>query len=319
MLSVSVIIPAYNRERLLGQTLESVLAQTYTDYEVIVVDDGSTDGTRRVAESYVPRFAGRLRCGSQPNQGLSAARNTGCREAKGRLLAFLDSDDLWKPEKLAVQVPVLDADASIGMVSSMAEVVDVQNARVLRIKPEQRPGTTLRELIERGTAPPSTFVARREAMEQVGYFDATITKGLEDLDLGFRLAAAGWKLVCLEHPLIRYRLHDANLSSEPVGTYRGYAQAYEKLLTLRQGEIPRAQVRRLAAKYHYLFGTALLRQGGVAAALGELARAVRLSPLVGLSFSRPDGPWWQRWALVMKPYAALCSVGVSCLVNGRRS
>ncbi len=317
--TVSVIIPAYNREQLIGPTLESVLAQTYTDYEVLVVDDGSTDGTRAVAESYVQKFRGRLRCISQPNQGLSAARNTGCRAAAGRLLAFLDSDDLWKPEKLALQVPAIDADPSIGLVSSMAEVVDAQNTRVLRIKPEQRPGTTLRELIDRGTAPPSTFLARREAMEQVGGFDAAITKGLEDLDLGFRLAAAGWKLVCLEQPLIRYRMHETNISSEPVGTYRGYAQAYGKLLAHRQVDIPRAQVRRLAAKYRYLYGTALLRQGSFAAALGELWRAVRIWPLVGLSFRRPDGPWWQSGMLVMKPYAALCGLGVSCLMNGRKS
>jgi len=314
MPSVSVIIPAYNRAHLIGEALESVLAQTYRDYEVIVVDDGSHDETWRVVRSYSHRFGGRLFYVFQQNQGLSGARNTGCRFASGRWLAFLDSDDLWKPEKLTLQVPLIESDPTIGLVSSMAEVVDAGGA-VLRIKPARPPGNTLEEMITRGTAPPSTFLVRREAIAEVGYFDPLIKRGLEDLDLGFRLAAKGWKLVCLEQALIHYRLHDTNLSAEPVGTYQGYVRAYEKLLMLPQGQVPRRVVRRLAGKYHYLLGTAYARRREGRAAFVEVLRAIQRAPLVGLMFATDRHSWWRRWALALKPYAAVCGLGVYALTH----
>jgi len=291
-----------------------VLAQTYQDYEVIVVDDGSSDETYHVVRRYTSRFNGGLFYIFQDNQGLSGARNTGCRFASGRYLAFLDTDDLWKPEKLARQVPVLASDPSIGLVASMAEVID-ETGTVLRIKPHTPPGCTLKELVTRGTAPPSTFVVRREAIAGVGYFDPLIKRGLEDLDLGFRLAAAGWRLVCLEEPLIRYRLHASNLSSEPVGTYQGYVRAYEKLLALPQEEIPQRTVRGLIGKYRYLLGTAYLHQHDARKALSEYLRAIRIAPLVGLMFATDRHAWWQRWMLALKPYAAVCGVGLASVVG----
>lgn len=309
---VSVIIPAYNRAELLGPTLESVLAQTYTDYEVIVVDDGSQDATGPTVQAYVPQFNGRLFYVYQHNQGLSGARNTGCRLARGRYLAFLDSDDLWKPEKLATQVPVLAADPRLGLVASMAEVID-EAGQVVRVKPETPPGDTLAEMVERGTAPPSSFVARREAMAQVGWFDPAIRLGLEDLDLGFRLAAAGWRIRTLPQPLIRYRLHDANLSAEPIGTYQGYVRTYEKLLASRPASVPRRQVRRLVGKYRYLLGTAHWRRRQARAGLPHVLRAVQVEPLIGLAFAG-GAPWWQRISSAIKPYLAACRMGAAALV-----
>lgn len=313
---VSVIVPAYNRADLIGPTLESVLAQTYAEYEVIVVDDGSRDATAAAVKSYAPRFGDRLFYVYQKNQGLSGARNTGCRLARGRYLAFLDSDDLWKPEKLAVQVPVLDADPRLGLVASMAEVVN-DAGEVLRIKPQTLPGDTLAEMVARGTAPPSSFVARREAMAEVGWFDPAIRLGLEDLDLGLRLAAAGWRIRTLPQPLIRYRLHETNLSAEPVGTYQGYVRTYEKLLASRAAGVPRRQVRQLVGKYRYLLGTAHWHRRQPRAGLPHVLRAVAASPLIGLTFAN-GGPWWRRIGSAAKPYVAACGMGAAALMHPDR-
>ena len=114
MVKVSVIIPAYNGDRYLGSAIESVLAQTYRDYEIIVVDDGSTDNTAQVAQQY----KNDVRYLSQTNQGVAASRNFGLAAALGDYIAFLDQDDLFLPYKLASQVELLDRDANLGMVNS---------------------------------------------------------------------------------------------------------------------------------------------------------------------------------------------------------
>ncbi len=285
---VSVVIPTYNRAAYVSEALQSVLAQTYADYEVIVVDDGSTDQTRGIVEAFVARDPKRVRYVYQANGGLSAARNTGCRLAQGRYVGLLDSDDLWKPQKLAIQLPHLERDPQVGLVSARAEAVDAANSRVLHLKPQQPAGTTLREMIAQGTQPPSSFLVRREAGESIGWFDPAIRRGIEDVDFCFRLART-WRFVCLEEPLIRYRLHTTNLSSEPIGTYEGYVQTYEKLLTTPDPRVPRGVAKHYLAKYLYLLGTAQRRIGSPAARR-HIWRALQLNPWVGWSLDS-----WQSW------------------------
>ncbi len=304
--NVSVIIPTYNRADLIVEAIHSVLAQTYQDLELIVVDDGSTDGTREAVAPYVQRSNGRVRYVYQENQGLSAARNTGCRLARGQYLAFLDSDDLWKPEKLAVQVPVLDADPTVGLVSSMAETIDARNTRVLGRKPKHPAGTTLREMVTQGTQPPSSFVVRREAIEGIGCFDPEIRRGFEDVDLCFRLARR-WKFVCLNDVLIRYRMHESNLTWDPIGTYEGCVQTYRKLLAAPGGGIPRVAARRMLAKYRYLLGATLRRRGALRQARAELTEAFRLWPFVGWMLGDAE-PLWRRALNLTTSYGIAASL-----------
>jgi len=119
--TVSVVIPAYNQSQYLAAAIRSALAQTYEDIEVLVVDDGSTDDTRRVATSFDDS---RVRYIYQNNAGLAAARNTGIRHARGSVLTFLDSDDLFLPEKLALLCGTLDANPRLGMVAGQAILID---------------------------------------------------------------------------------------------------------------------------------------------------------------------------------------------------
>ena len=114
---VSVIIPTYNREKYIAETINSVLDQTFSDYEIIVVDDGSADNTERLIRE---QFADEVIYLSKPNGGPASARNMGMRVAKGEYIAFLDSDDLWLPEKLAIQTRFMDAHPEIGLTYSWA-------------------------------------------------------------------------------------------------------------------------------------------------------------------------------------------------------
>src|SRR5262245_59492249 len=112
-LTVSVIIPAYNVAPYIAETLDSLWAQTYSDYEAIVVNDGSTDETEQVITPYLERFGGKLIYVRQENRGLPGARNTGMRQARGRYLALLDGDDVWLPDYLTTLVALIEADPTI--------------------------------------------------------------------------------------------------------------------------------------------------------------------------------------------------------------
>ena len=127
--TVSVIIPTYNRESLLPRALDSVVAQTFNDWEIVLVDDGSTDGTARVASRYADRLADRFLYLRQENQGSSSARNYGIDASRGRFVAFLDSDDEFLPTKLRRQIELFDRRPELGFVYSDYAFVDVDAVR----------------------------------------------------------------------------------------------------------------------------------------------------------------------------------------------
>ena len=190
MPQVSVIIPTYNRADLLRQAIESVLAQTYRDFEIIVADDGSTDQTADV----VAQFGGAVTCISLPHRGLPAAtRNGGLRAACGELIAFLDSDDLFFPHKLALQVAALETHSEVGMVYS--------NGRFFRDDPDQPTGHVqdglptpsgriFADLLRGNMLAPPVVLIRRACLDRVGPFDEQPDFHVgEDFDLWLRIAA----------------------------------------------------------------------------------------------------------------------------------
>jgi glycosyltransferase involved in cell wall biosynthesis len=212
--TVSAIITSYNYGRFLGAALESVLSQTYPAHEIIVVDDGSTDDTAQVAA----RYAGRgVRYLYQENRGASAARNLGIRNSSGALIAFLDADDRWLPEKLEKQARHLRAHPEVGFVTGGEWEVDDSGARppwlLLRESFDSR---TIypRILIENMVGSTSLVMVRRECLEWVGLFDEKIPLG-QDWDLWIRLAKE-YPAACLSVPLMKYRRHGASLSAASI-------------------------------------------------------------------------------------------------------
>ena len=180
---VSVIIPTYNRWPMVGEAVESVLAQASKDFELIVVDDGSTDGTARELAS----FATRLRLISQPRRGVSAARNAGVAGAQGRYIAFLDSDDVWRRDKLAIQTAFMRQNPDCEI--SQTEEIWIRGAvRVNPRKKHHKPaGDIFRRSLDLCLVSPSAVMMTRGLFERVGGFDERFPV-CEDYDLWLRIA-----------------------------------------------------------------------------------------------------------------------------------
>lgn len=205
MPKISVIVPTYNRADMLLQAIESVFAQTFQDFETIVSDDGSTDNTEEV----VRQFGSRVRYLKNAHSGLpSVARNIALDAAQGKYIAFLDSDDLWLPDKLKTQVDVLDDHPQVGMVFSNAHVIDKHGDRSAHLYLRQgqgQSGKIFLDLLNDNFIITSTTLVRRSALEQVGKFhEASELLVGEDYAL-WLFIALDWYAQYLEEPLICYR------------------------------------------------------------------------------------------------------------------
>jgi GT2 family glycosyltransferase len=247
-IEVSVIIPTYNRRDLLPRAIDSVLAQTHPVDEIIVIDDGSTDGTGDMLQQ---RYGGRVRHVWQTNAGVSAARNHGMRLANGRYLALLDSDDEWMPEKTALQLAFLQAHPDFGMVLCDVERIDGEYRHIdvfHRREVVREDGWALRWLLHNPALIPASVLLRREVVEQLGGFDETL-RTAEDLEFHLRVARH-WKIGVVEQSLVRaMRGHDGLSAAD--STYDDYVRVVESAVadargTLDEGELDAA----LAGTYY---------------------------------------------------------------------
>lgn len=224
MPTVSVIIPTYNCAKYIAQAIESVLAQTYSDYEIIVVDDGSTDDTAAVLRPYRDR----INYIWQENKKLPAARNAGIAASSGAYLAFLDSDDQFLPDKLTVQTRCLDERPDVGLVASGYQYVDEAGHLLAEDKPWLgRPAITLESILFGGLAPVHAVLLRRDWFEQVGGFDEQFAY-CEDMDLWYRLALSGCPMVWEPAVVCHYRLHAYNMSRSPETHFLYLRRALDK-------------------------------------------------------------------------------------------
>jgi glycosyltransferase involved in cell wall biosynthesis len=210
--TISIVIPAYNAERFIAQTLDSVLAQTVTQFEVIVVNDGSMDRTQAIVEQYLARDD-RVRLINQENQGISATRQRGQDAAKGDLIAFLDADDLWLPENLQVHLRHFADNPKLAISFGRVEFMQTDGtptgvfstARLQQIEPEHL-------FYENLLTTTSNAIVRREVFEAIGGFDFDLC-GTEDQEFFLRARCHGWEIKGVENVLVRYRITPGGLSS----------------------------------------------------------------------------------------------------------
>ena len=207
MPKVSIVIPAYNSMSYLPETLESALEQTFTDFEVLIVNDGSSDHVEQWSTQLVDP---RVKLISQENQGVSVARNTGIVHAQGEYIAFLDADDLWDPTKLEKQVIYLDASPAVGLVHTWMALIDQHGNPTGRVITSDTAGTVWRQLAEKNTVACSSVMVRRCCFERVGMF-APILHAVEDWDMWIRIASH-YSLAVINEPLLLYRQHLENSS-----------------------------------------------------------------------------------------------------------
>lgn len=209
---VSVVIPAYNSLVYLPATVESVLNQSFQDFEVLVVNDGSTDGTREwVRQVRDPR----VRLIDQANQGLSGARNSGIREAHGEYIALLDADDLWDPSKLQKQVHALEEHPTAGLAYTWTMLADAQGRPTGEVVASAE-GDPWQQLVEFKTVicGGSVPLIRRTCFDQVGVFDTSL-KIFEDLDVYLRIAKR-YPMIGIPEPLTFYRQHSHSMSASRI-------------------------------------------------------------------------------------------------------
>ena len=222
---VSVIIPTYNRRQMLGDTVESVLSQSFKGFEIIVVDDGSEDGTAE----HLSKYGSSLRVISQSRRGVAAARNLGVRCSSGRYLAFLDSDDLWQPKKLEVQVTYMEELPEV-QICQTEEIWIRNGVRENPKKKHRKPsGDIFRPSLDLCLISPSAVMMTRELFKRVGGFDEGFTV-CEDYDLWLRISVDTPVSLISEPLVIKRGGHADQLSHSSWGLDRFRILALQKLL-----------------------------------------------------------------------------------------
>lgn len=224
MPKVSVIIPAYNAMAYLPQAVESVLKQTFTDFEVHIVDDGSSDDTANWASHLADA---RVSLITQSNQGAGAARNAGLKKAQGEYIAFLDADDFWEPTKLAEQVKRLDQNTEIGLVHTWVTLSNAESNLAEYVMKTEGEGHIWNRVV---TYNPikcgSTAMVRQQCFQDLGYFDASL-KYSEDWDMWIRIARK-YAFSVIHEPLTNYRIHPFNKSKNYDGQLKCVCQIIDK-------------------------------------------------------------------------------------------
>lgn len=226
---ISCIVPVFNGEAFLAAAVESVLAQTLQPAEILVVDDGSTDGTARVALG----FGDRVRYIRQENAGPATARNTGLAHATGAFIGFLDADDLWHPEKLALQREALDADPGLGFCVALAQNFWPEDLESEQRRFQDHP---------RGKPVPAyvtgTLLARRSAFDRVGRFDPARRHG-DSADWFLRARTAGVQGILLQEVLMYRRMHrDSRSRTQAEASQEEFLAMLKASLDRRRGTGP---------------------------------------------------------------------------------
>jgi len=274
---VSVIIPAYNRAEYIQQTVESVLNQTYSPIEIIVVDDGSSDGTFELLTEYGERLRLLTHAGRE-NRGQSAAINLGMRHASGKYLAILDSDDFWAPNKLEVLVPFLEKNPDVGLVYSNGYGVSASGEIRYEFLPRDHRETNdpNRVLLDCYTLLPNNSVVRKDVIDGVGGFEETF-RAAQDHDMLIRLAEHT-KFAFLPDFLFYYRRHPDSISAK--NALSRWRNGFE-ILRRAKSRYPyrKSTVRKRRALLNYRLGQAYLRAGSKFRALPHFFFAGVLDPV----------------------------------------
>jgi glycosyltransferase involved in cell wall biosynthesis len=259
-----------------SDAVKSVLAQSFRDLEIVVVDDGSTDKTAEVLRP----FRERIRYVVQEHRGLAAARNMGIRVARGRYVAFLDSDDLWLPDKISMQVSRMDADRAIGLVYGEAALFNEDSPPTVTLHSywsHHPSGRILPWLVRQNVVPSPTPLVRRELFDQVGPFDEALS-ACEDWDMWIRIAHVS-EFAYVDRLLAKYRVHSANMSLNHERLLTNGLRVIEKAFSVPglSPEIRRLR-RSIISRRHADYALHCFYERRYERARREVIRAVTLDP-----------------------------------------
>jgi glycosyltransferase involved in cell wall biosynthesis len=274
---VSAVITAFNNDSTIGPAIDSFLHQNFNDREIIVVDDGSRDGTRREVEM----FGDEVRLICQENGGSARARNTGLRNARGKYVAFLDGDDVALPDRLRRQVAALESHPSVGLVYGNVYLMDAQgqNVRLRWGTGRYKSGKVTRKLAIKNFVPFSTIMLRRQLLIAAGLFDEQI-RSSEDWDMLVRLSQR-CEFLYLHRPLVYYRVMPNSKTSNLDEKERAYKKVQSKIFAENDFGLDTQRLRRLSdASLQFGLLSISLRYGKFRRGLRYLIRGLAITPVI---------------------------------------
>jgi len=272
---VSVIVPTYNRAHLIGETIQSVIYQTYSNWELIIVDDGSQDDTKSIIDKFADQ---RIHYFAIDHCGIfGKVRNAGMQRANGDLIAFLDSDDLWKPDKLSFQLSLLKQDPDAGFIFGHCEQFGKGAIPPPQMETFYSGNVFIPFLVEeRFVFCVPSIMFKKEVIQTVGYIDESLIIG-SDLDFFLRMACR-YKGIFSNEILVRVRKHDQSTSQRlEVASHREHRQMIEKFF--RDGYLNKEQYVFLASKQFYKLGLVHLRTKKPREAINSFLSYINLKPL----------------------------------------
>ncbi|MEP9356011.1 glycosyltransferase family A protein [Xanthobacter sp. KR7-65] len=272
---ISIVIPCYNAAETIAETLASACAQTLTDTEIVVVDDGSTDASAAIVARAAERD-GRIRLVRQENGGVARARNVGVVHARARIIAFLDADDLWAPNALAQHLSHIMIRPGLGVSFARVRFMRRDGTDTSTISSGAiRDVSAERFLFENPTATTSTWVVLRRAFEDAGGFDETM-RHAEDQEFLFRLLTrTAWKVSGLDTVLVRYRASGGGLSSDLARMEEGWCDLMRRAKALAPQLVDAHGARARAVMMRYLARRAVRLRGGIVPAFAYMGRSIQ--------------------------------------------
>ena len=272
---ISVIVATYNMAAYLPLAVQSVMGQTYVNFEILIVDDGSTDETRNVIHPYLEDH--RVRYLYQQNRGQASAKNHGVRESRGGYVAFLDADDLWAPEKLELQLPLFSQSGRIGVVFSRVIYIDEVGAELSVADNQLFRGRVTGPLLIRNFIGFGSSVVRKECFARLGGFDEAIRMGI-DYDLWLRFSTE-YEFDFVDRPLLRYRVWPGQMSNNCRKRYLSGIAIMQQFLKRFPNRVDKGTEREAWAHTYVGYGECLREvEPRVAPALRAYFRALRYRP-----------------------------------------
>jgi len=245
---VSVVIPAYNAEKYIEEAINSVLNQTFQDFEVIVIDDGSQDSTKEKVLNYSDS---RIKYIYKENGGPSTARNAGIKNAKGEYIAFLDYDDIWMPQKLERQLAKFSLEPDLGLVYSWVQSINPDGSTRFVSEPENEGWVHNEIILDNFQHNGSIQLVKKECFEKAGYFDESLLNA-QDWDMWIRLAKY-YKFGVVKEILVRYRVRSDSLSKRHRRLNKAFIRIMDKHLKDADKSVKRQKNNLYSGHYYLIF------------------------------------------------------------------
>ncbi len=272
----AVIMPCYNAADTLVETLGSIAAQSFDDFCLVAVNDGSKDNTADILKKFAQTYPDKVVVIDQENKGQTVAKNVGLENSRSEFVAFIDSDDLWAPDKLEKQVTLMADNPEVGLCYTAARQINTRSEPVgqISVSPSLR-GRCMNELILRNNIVASSVMVRRAAVEQAEVFDVSL-KACENWDLWIRIART-YQLEYLDEPLTSYRLHPNNMSKNFEKIFSARLQVINKHLPQGSDDSWIRKQRQVALyRTHLTFAKSYIELLRLSEARGELAEAMKI-------------------------------------------